>query len=130
MERYVIDTHALVWFLEKSRKLGKKVREILGTKERILIIPTIVLAEIKYLHKKHRFSTSLREVMEVIEEDKHCLVYPLDIKVVEVMPEGLDIHDGIIVATGLSLQELFDEEIKVLTKDGAIKDSGLISTVW
>ena len=106
-----------------SRKLGQKAREIFKADERTLFIPTIVLAEIKYLHKKHRFSTSLREVMELIEEDKDCLIYPLDIKVVEVMPEDLDIHDGIIVAVAMSLQELFDEKIKILTKNGAIKKS-------
>jgi hypothetical protein len=35
-----------------------------------------------------------------------------------------ELHDQIIVATALLY------EAKVLTKDGAIRDSGLVETVW
>ncbi len=43
MTYYIVDTHSLVWFLEKSPKLGKKARNALLDSDSSLIIPTIVL---------------------------------------------------------------------------------------
>jgi PIN domain nuclease of toxin-antitoxin system len=63
MTYYIIDTHSLVWFLEKSPKLGKKARKALMDSDSSLIIPTIVLAEIKFLFAKNRFSTTLSKFL-------------------------------------------------------------------
>jgi len=55
MNHYVIDTHALVWFLEQSPKLGNNARNAFLDTDSILIIPTIVLAKIKFLLIKTDF---------------------------------------------------------------------------
>jgi PIN domain nuclease of toxin-antitoxin system len=49
MTYYIVDTHGLVWFLEKNPKLGERAREVFFDEDSNLIIPTIVLAEIKFL---------------------------------------------------------------------------------
>ncbi len=61
MTHYIIDTHALVWFLEQSPKLGKNAKSVFLDDDSILIIPTIVLAEIKFLFGKNDFQRHLKK---------------------------------------------------------------------
>jgi len=56
---HVIDTHALVWFLEGNEKLGRKALKVFRDSTEKLIIPSIVLAEIKYLSYKGRTRLSV-----------------------------------------------------------------------
>lgn len=49
---HIIDTHALVWFLEGNEKLGRKALKVLKNSREKLVIPSIVLAEVKYLSLK------------------------------------------------------------------------------
>ena len=54
---FVADTHAVVWYLSKDRRLSPKVSEIFHSSEKgkfIIIISTIVLAEILYLAEKKK----------------------------------------------------------------------------
>ncbi len=43
--RYVLDTHALIWFLEGNFRLGENARKIISDPNSQLILPAIVLAE-------------------------------------------------------------------------------------
>lgn len=55
------------------------------------------------------------------------MVTELDLAVLKKLPDThplTELHDQLIVATALLY------EARVLTKDGAIRDSGLIGTVW
>src|SRR5690348_5794207 len=52
---YVIDTHALYWWLTTDGKLSDRANEIFDAAERgetLLIIPAIVLAELYHLNLK------------------------------------------------------------------------------
>lgn len=40
---YVLDTHAVVWFLEGSSRLGSAAKEAISDPAGELVIPTIVL---------------------------------------------------------------------------------------
>ena len=131
MTYYIVDTHGLVWFLEKSPKLGEKAREVFLDEDSNLIIPTIVLAEIKFLFDKNRFSTSLNEVFSIIIDDPRCIVHPLDLDVIGLLPTTLEIHDAIIVATGLLFKKrTTSEDVVVITKDVEITNSKLVKTIW
>ena len=46
---YLVDTHALVWFLDGDRRLSQDARALLRDESNPLVVPTIVLAEVKYL---------------------------------------------------------------------------------
>ena len=92
-----------------------------------LIIPVIVPAEIKYLAHKDRLARTLDEVLQVINRDPRCTIYPIDLNVVNKAPLGLDIHDSLIVGTALVQREAVDG---VLPRDGAIVSSGLVPTFW
>ena len=43
--KYVVDTHALVWFLEGNPRLGSAARSVLSLPESELVLPIGVLAE-------------------------------------------------------------------------------------
>lgn len=126
----VVDTHALVWFLEGERKLGARALQLLREPQERLISPSIVLAELKHLVHHGRTPLTLREVFAALEADQRCIIYPLDVNVIELMPATLDIHDGIICGTALVYQRLLRESIWIISKDRALVAAGLVETVW
>ena len=60
---YVVDTHALVWFLEGSPRLGMAAQKALSDTAARVVVPTIVLAEIKFLYARDRIATDLPHVL-------------------------------------------------------------------
>jgi PIN domain nuclease of toxin-antitoxin system len=126
---YAIDTHALIWFLEGSQKLGGQARRILRDQHQKLILPTIVLAEAKDLSNKGKTVLPFREILEAAA-DPRCMVYPLDLDVVRAMPSGLDIHDALICATVLVGQDVLREEVRLITRDEVLVQAGLVQTIW
>ena len=59
---YIVDTHSLIWFLTEDTQLSPKAKKVLENEDTEVIIPSIVLAEIKYLHHKRRITLSLDEI--------------------------------------------------------------------
>ena len=127
MRTFIVDTHALAWFVSRDRRLGAKARTVLRDPNVRLIIPAIVLAEIKYLGHKGRLTQTLDEVLRVINSDPRCTIYPVDLSVVSKAPLGLDIHDSLIVGTALVQRKAITG---ILTRDEAITSSGLVPTLW
>lgn len=130
MKNYVVDTHAVVWYLTDDPRLGKKARQILDTDGNQLILPAIVLAEVRHIADRKRVPISFPDILAIITTDPRCIVYPIDMLTVFYLPMGLNIHDSLIVATAMVCQDLLKQEIHILTKDEAIEKSGLIPTVW
>ncbi len=58
---FVTDTHALVWYFTDDLRLSKKASEAFEqtTDEGIIIVPSIVLAEIIFISKKGRITLTL-----------------------------------------------------------------------
>jgi PIN domain nuclease of toxin-antitoxin system len=127
MKTYVVDTHALAWYLDNDPRLGSQAEAILDNADIRLIIPSIILAEIKYLAHKGRLTQTLEEVLRVINSDPRCIIYPIDLSVVNKAPLGLDIHDGLIIGTALVQREIVSG---ILTRDEAIASSSLVPTLW
>jgi len=127
MKTYVVDTHALAWYLDNDPRLGSQAEAILDNADIRLIIPSIILAEIKYLAHKGRRTQTLDEVLRVINSDPRCIIYPIDLSVVNKAPLGLDIHDSLIIGTALVQREIVSG---ILTRDEAIASSGLVPTLW
>ena len=127
---YVIDTHALVWYLEGSPRLSAKALSIMKSSDAELIVPSIVLAEVAFLFTRNRIDIDLSSVLNHISLSENCTIYPIDEVVVEKLPANLNIHDGLIVATALVFRDVLNRDVKVVTKDREISQSGLIKTVW
>lgn len=123
---YVIDTHILVWFLDGNKRLSSKYKKILLNEKNTFIFSTIVLAEIKHLIAIKRIQIDFNSVLEYLSNCDNCIVYPVDETVIDNMPGGLNIHDALIIATGLIYKNSMSREVFILTEDEAIKSSGIL----
>lgn len=112
--RYVVDTHALIWFLEGNQRLGKDAKAVLEDANSELIVPLIALAEACWIIEHGRTSIPI---------DRSVLDKTLDMTAIEEM------HDRQIVATALVIMDE-GENVDVLTKDANIRRSGLVSIIW
>jgi PIN domain nuclease of toxin-antitoxin system len=106
---HVADTHALVWFFEANARLSPAARAALMDPSARVVIPTIVLAEIAYLHARGRFALDVPTVLAHIAGTPNWVVYDLDKTVVQHLPPTLDIHDAIIVGTALVFRDVLGE---------------------
>lgn len=133
MSKYVVDTHALIWFIEGNPKLGIKAREILEDINSQLILPVIVLAEATWIVSKGKTSIpSVKDLLTAIDNDMRIVIYPLnqDIIVKSLSAEIVtEMHDRLIVSTALFLEDL-GEKITLLSCDININESHLVSVIW
>ena len=118
--KYVIDTHALMWFLEGNPRLGNRAKAILSDATSQLILPAIALAEAAWIVERGKTSIpSVNALLNAINNDPRIAIYPLDRNLVSQTISLLSIqemHDRQIVATALILQnrggQLFAHRIK------------------
>lgn len=127
---YVLDTHAVVWFLEGSSRLGAAAKVAMSNPNADLVVPTIVLVEAGFLYSKKRTSVDVGAVQQTLVAAANCVAYPLDEQVVSMIPTSLNIHDAIIVATALVYKNILKLPVEIVTKDTEIKTSGLVPTCW
>jgi PIN domain nuclease of toxin-antitoxin system len=130
---YVVDAHALIWFFEGSSKLGTRARVVLEDPSSILLLPAIALAEACWLIEKGRSKIgSVSQFLTQLRGDSRISVDPRDADLIERSCElGWDgeMHDRQVVATAVRALER-GQAVSVLTTDAAIRNSGLVSTVW
>ena len=131
--KYVIDTHALIWFLEGNQRLGTQAQAILSNVTSQLVLPAIALAEAAWIVERRKTSIpSVNALLNAINSDSRIGVYPLDRTIINQTLSLLSIHemhDRQIVATAIILQNQ-GETVALLTCDRNITDSGVISVVW
>ena len=126
---YVADTHSLVWYFTEDPRLSKKALDVFEqTKQKdLIIIPTVVLAELMFISQKGKITITFSETLKKIEESENFNVAPLDIEILKVadkMEADIEMHDKLIAATALHF------EAALITKDEEIKKLGIVSTVW
>jgi len=130
MTLFVADTHSIAWYFTKSEKLSKKVLQIFRNSvvgKGVIVIPTVVLAEIMDISEKKRIKVDYEEVLEKIDNSSNFEIYPLDIDTLRVARNITiisELHDRIIVATAKLL------DAKLLTKDENIQKSNVVEVIW
>lgn len=131
--KYIVDTHALIWHLEGNSLLGAAAKAVTTDPNSELILPAVALAEAMFIVEKGRCSlTSVRDLLDDVQADDRINIFPLTSGVLEesttltAIPE---IHDRLIVATGVYLQNLGDT-VEILTKDKIITASVLLTVCW
>ena len=127
---YILDTHALVWFLEAFSRLSARARTAISNPTSQLVITSIVLAEVTFLYSRKRIATDIAEIRRRLLAASNCVVYPLDEQVVSLISTTLEIHDAIVVATAMLYHDLLGQEVTLITKDEAITRSGLVEVLW
>jgi len=126
---YATDTHPLIWLLEGSRRLSRAARRAFEAADVQMVIPTIVLAEIKFLSVRKRISVDVAAA-QAYAAASNCLIHPLDEMVVARLPTVLNIHDAAIVGTAIVYRDDLGEQVALITKDAEITASGLVDVVW
>ncbi|BBD62536.1 PilT protein domain protein [Nostoc sp. HK-01] len=131
--KYVIDTHALIWFLEGNIRLGANAKAILSHADSQLVIPATTLAEAVWIVERGRTSIPQpQDVISVVESDPRVVIYPLDQDVIKMtisLSAINEMHDRQIVATALVLASK-GNVVQLLTCDQNITASALLATVW
>ncbi|GBD98090.1 PIN domain protein [bacterium BMS3Abin07] len=126
---FVTDTHSLVWYFTEDTRLSEKALETLEqtTQEGLIIVPSVVLAEIMFIAKKGRISITFVETLKKIEEYDNFDIAPLDadiLKVADKIEADMEMHDKLIIATALNFQA------PLITRDEQIRESAIIKTIW
>ena len=131
--KYVVDTHALIWFLEGNLRLGTNAKTILSDSASQLILPAIALAEAVWIVDRNRTSiSSVTNLLDAINADPRIVIYPVDKAVIEQsisLSAIAEMHDRLIVATAIVLQSR-EDKIALLTCDRNITASELVTIIW
>jgi PIN domain nuclease of toxin-antitoxin system len=127
---YVVDTHAIIWYLMADKKLGSKAAVIFEAATRgetQLVLPSIVIAEMYYSNVKNKFFPDFSETHKELKEKPYIQFVDftaddvLDFDQDSAVPE---MHDRII--TGLARRI----NAPLLTHDSVITAAGLVRIVW
>lgn len=127
-DKYSLDTHAIVWYLLKDKKLSKVAEEAVRrifTKQAVGIISTMVVMELYYVSLKDKrfdFSKTMMLIknanIKIVNFDMRVLSKTLE------LPKGFDIHDRIIVATSILTNS------QLITRDGVLRNLFPNETIW
>ena len=127
---FVTDTHSFIWYMAEDKRLGKLAEEKFNLAEKgkaIILIPTIVLAEILYILEKKNYNMKFRDIINKIEFSWNFKIMPLDLRIIKEivnLRKLNDLHDRIIVASALVMNA------GLITKDESIKRSRYVEVIW
>jgi PIN domain nuclease of toxin-antitoxin system len=131
--KYVLDTHALIWFLEGNPHLGKNAQAAIADPANELFLPVIALGEACWVVEKKKCAIpSVAALLADIDADPRIVLVPLDRTILNVsvaLTSIPEMHDRQIVATCLFLTSP-GSPVTLLTRDGIITASGLVPVVW
>ncbi len=131
--RVVADSHAIVWYVQGSKRLSDQARTTLAgaEAERNLVVSVASLIDLWYVTQTTQGVTSaqLSGLRERLVSSEAVTLHPITVAISDAtmtIPRTLlaDPWDRLIVATSLALG------IPLVTRDGAIQASGLVSTIW
>ncbi len=129
----MLDTHALVWYLEANPRLAANAKAAIDDPNAELVLPIIALAEAAFVVERHRSSIPrVEDLLSRVQADPRIEIYPLTLAIVirsQTVQSIPELHDRLIVATVLHLQDL-GHTASLLTKDSTIADSRLVPVVW
>lgn len=80
--RYLLDTHALIWAITEPEKLSESVREILTTRESVVVVSTISFWEIAL-----KFSLGKLDINSLKPEDFHKASEELGFGILDLVAE-------------------------------------------
>lgn len=132
---FVLDTHALLWYLEGNRQLGQRARKIIATPESHLIVPIIALAEADVIIDRRRTKIpSISHLLDSLAGDSRFEIYPLTLAVFKRslssdaarIPE---LHDRLIAASALLLRDL-GHDVRLVTRDQSLTEAKLLPVIW
>lgn len=131
--RVVADSHAIVWFTQRSTQLSDRAAGALRDAARSegITVSVATFVDLWYVTQTTQALTSadLARLRAIIERSRHVDVHVLDLAVADAytaIPRSVlsDPWDRFIVATAQVLS------VPLVTRDGAIRDADLVETIW
>lgn len=128
--RFVIDTHALWWYLNSSNRLSTAAAaafRLAETGNAILIVPAIVVAEYYFVSVKVGQPVAPSALMDALVEVRGVELSELgreQLEFLDRLPEIPEMHDRLIAADSL----IYDAPL--VTRDAVLTASPQIDTVW
>lgn len=129
MNKYVIDTQALIKFLNGAKVINNAIDLILkraDAGENIIIIPAVVIFEIAYLHERARVPKSITDIENIVSSSLNYIEEPLTGDITKSAFEIKDIpelHDRLIAGTARYLA------LPIITNDPAMLNSAFVKCV-
>jgi PIN domain nuclease of toxin-antitoxin system len=130
VKRVCIDTHALVWYLSKPRRLGKSAARLLRDADRgrvNVLVPAIVGIELALLRGAGRKTVGVPQLEALIAAQPAFSVLPLDLVQTREFALLESLHDPfdrmIVAAARVAGTPL-------VTADAGIRTSALVEIVW
>jgi len=129
MNKYVIDTQAIIKFLNGKKVINDNIDMILkmaDAGENIIIIPSVSIFEIGYLHERNRIPISIDDIENIIENSINYVEEKISIGVIKSAFEITDIpelHDRLIAGTARYLN------LPLITNDPVILQSNFVKCV-
>lgn len=128
--RFVVDTHALWWYLRSPERLSvaaSAIFRLAETGNAIIVVPAIVIAEFYYLSAKLGQPFSPADLLEIIASVDGIELSDLGRRQLEMLDRILDVpemHDRLIAAESIAFGA------SVVTRDEMLAASDMIDTVW
>jgi len=129
MNKYVIDTQAIIKFLNGQKVINDNIDQILKMTDEgknIIIIPSVVIFEIGYLHEKKKIPISIVDVEKIINSSVNYVEEKLSINIIKSAFEITDIpelHDKLIAGTARYLN------LPLITNDPVILQSSFVECI-
>src|SRR3972149_9729644 len=129
MNKYVIDTQAIIKFLNGQQVINENIDQILKMTDEgknIIIIPSVVIFEIGYLHEKKKIPISIVDVEKIINSSVNYVEEKLSINIIKSAFEITDIpelHDKLIAGTARYLN------LPLITNNPVILQSSFVECI-
>ena len=129
-DRFVIDTHALWWYLNSPETLTSNVSSILqrATAGAVsIVVPAIVVAELYYLSVKRNDPIILADFIDAMKDARGFEFFDLggaQLEQLDTLQDIPEMHDRLIAAESVIL------DAPVITRDSALSESRRIHSTW
>ena len=130
MRQACIDTHALVWYLSRPKRLARSARRLLREADAaraVVLVPAIVAVELSLLREAGRNTVGVAQLEALMAAQPAFSVLPLDLaQAVEfaLLEAVRDPFDRMVVAAARAAGA------PLITADEAIHESALVEVVW
>lgn len=129
MNKYVIDTQALIKFLNGVTVINAEIDAILRKTDEgdnVIVVPAVVIFEVGYLYEKNRIPVSVKDIESIISDSVNYVEEALTLDIIKSAFEITDIpelHDRLIAGTARYL------DIPLITNDPFILRSAFLQCV-
>ena len=144
---YVIDTHALVWFLKRNQPLGRRALRIMLDSKSCLVVPIFAFEEIE--QKSIRFNNRSDQIgippgtaLRIVMGSSNIKVFPKSPAVafeilrleraVNSKKENLAKQDFPICATAMAIRKAVHGHslVYIISRDSRLRKWGRIPIIW